>query len=507
LRAEGVETKEPFDQCETCSVAALEVADGKADAAVISGYARPLLEACGTVDKESLRVVGQTAPVPFVTAFVTDSVSPEEETAVLAALQGVAQNRSLLRKMESQKGFVAVDMPDSEGIYSADGWPDWRGADRSGLSQDIPAMLAAVPTLMWRKELTGQGLSGPTISGRSLLLSDRDKADQRDIWRCLDADTGRELWKLDYPAAGKLDFSSAPRASAVIRDERVYLLGAYGHLHCVRLDNGKVIWKRNLISDFQAELTAWGCSATPLLVGNKLVVNPGAPAASLVALEAGSGKLLWQTPGEPAAYASFIHTRLGGVDQIVGFDAISLGGWNPDNGQRLWRLVPPTEGDFNVPTPVASDGQLAVVTENNSTRRYLFDDAGWARPETVAVFDDLASDTVSPVVMDGLLLGCSAGKFHALDLRDGLKALWQIQDPIFEDHVSLIAGQQRVLVLGQAGELLLLKATREGGAIVSRVKLFADPKTEIWSYPALVGRRFYVRTQSALACFVLGKES
>ena len=87
--------------------------------------------------------------------------------------------------------------------------------------------------------------------------------------------------------------------------------------------------------------------------------------------------------------------------QIVGYDKDSLGGWDVKTGERLWRLVPPRSGDFNVPTPVAVHGGIVVSTENNGTRLYRFDDAGRVIPEPAAHYADLAPDTLYERVRTG----------------------------------------------------------------------------------------------------------
>src|SRR5215207_10483751 len=120
-----------------------------------------------------------------------------------------------------------------------------------------------------------------------------------------------------------------------------------------------------------------------------LIVNPGGAGASLVALDCATGRTRWATPGSPAAYAAFICGQFGGRRQIVGYDQDSLGGWDVKTGERLWQLVPPTKGDFNVPTPIAVDGGVAVSTENNGTRLYRFDGSGRIVPEPAAQNADL----------------------------------------------------------------------------------------------------------------------
>jgi ABC-type phosphate/phosphonate transport system substrate-binding protein len=93
---------------EACSEGACDILDeGPGAAAVISSYAKPLLEGCGTIDRGALKVVGRTADVPFITAFVSDSVDGETARGIRAALLAVGKNDRLCIALETQRGFVA----------------------------------------------------------------------------------------------------------------------------------------------------------------------------------------------------------------------------------------------------------------------------------------------------------------------------------------------------------------------------------------------------------------
>ena len=488
-----------------CSTAALAVAEEEADAAVISGYAMPLLEGCGTIDPGSLRIVGRTDPVPFVGVFATRRVGPEAERKLSSLLLEVRRQPALLALLESRDGFLRLPAIGRGGTERVPGWTDWRGPRRDALSDRVPKTLPAEKRLLWAHTMTGPGMSGLAVDAGYVVGADKNLEGTQDIFRGLDADTGKQLWKLAYPARGEMDFTNSPRATPVIQHDLVYLLGAFGHLHCVELASGRVVWKRHLVEDFGAKLPTWGYSSTPLLVGDKLIVNPGARDASIVALDRRTGKLLWSAPGDPPGYAGFILAELGGRRQIVGYDVISLGGWDPETGQRLWRLLPETEGDFNVPTPIVVGNRLLVSTENNGTRLYGFDREGRIEPEPLAVNEDLVPDTSTPVVLDGMVFG-SSGKLVCLDLDDGLKTLWETDEDPFADYSSFIAGNGHVLVTTQSGKLCLLKAGKAGFECAASLELFDDvPDTErdVWSHPALVGNRLYVRNLLGVYCFLI----
>jgi outer membrane protein assembly factor BamB/ABC-type phosphate/phosphonate transport system substrate-binding protein len=502
LQEHGIPVPKPPCTTPSCNESALAVVEKKADCAVISGYALPLLEACQAVERGSLRVVGTTRPLPFVTAFATARVSEQTERAITDALLAVRTDRALLAAMESRDGFLPVGAEPGQGAARGEDWPDWRGPRRDGISPSVPAALPAKARFVWMQPLAGPGLSGVAVAANRVIVADKSEDGRDDVFRCLDAATGAPLWQLRYSAPDPMDFTNCPRAHPVIRDGLVYLLGAFGHLHCLRLDTGEVRWKRDLRKDFGARLPRWGLCAAPLLVADKLIVNPGGKAASVVALDRRTGKVVWTSPGRPAAYASFILATLGGVQQVVGYDATSLGGWDPETGRRLWELIPDQAGDYNVPTPIALDGKLLVATENNGTRLYAFDAGGRILPSPVAASRDLAPDASSPVVLDGRVFGCSK-KLICLDARDGLRTLWTAaDDSAFADHVSIIGGCGRLLISASSGELILIRSSGQRCEVVSRLRLFAD-RSDIWSHPALVANRLYLRTPSAVLCVAL----
>jgi outer membrane protein assembly factor BamB len=336
-----------------------------------------------------------------------------------------------------------------------------------------------------------------------VLVSDRNPDDTMDIWRCLDAATGREIWALRYPAQGKLDYGNSPRATPLIHDGYVYLLGALGHLHCVELAAGKVVWEQHIGQDFgRVDKGKWGYASSPLIVDGRLIVNPGAKEASVVALDPATGKTLWQSPGEPFAFASFIVVEIAGRRQLIGYDRTTLGGWDPVTGKRLWTLKPRRAGDFNVPTPVLlPDSRLLIATENNGTRIHSFDAGGRIVPEPLAVNVDLVPDTHTPLYAAGRVFGIWE-KLYCLDPRNGLKPLWIADDPAFEDYAMILATDDRLLVVAKDGQIVLVDARAAQFRLLGRLRVFPDEQG-LYSHPALVGRRLCLRGSSRIVCIEL----
>jgi outer membrane protein assembly factor BamB len=364
----------------------------------------------------------------------------------------------------------------------------------------LPEKLPSIPKTIWKKGAVNGAVAGLSISDGRLLLAERDLADEQDVYRCFNTEDGESLWRTSFPARGNLDYGNAPRAAPVIHHHRAYLLGAFGDLRCLEMADGSVVWQRQLAREFSARLPTWGLCSPPLIIDDMLIVNPGGTNASIAALDLATGATRWTTPGGQAAYAAFIMGNFGGQWQLVGYDHYSLGGWDPCTGKRLWQLIPPVKGDFNVPTPIALNGELLLSTENNGTRLYAFNSAGQIIPKPKAHFTDLSPDTTTPVVTHGRIFGMSHEKIYCLDART-LQPIWKLDEEGLGDHASLIADDHRVLIMTMRTELILIDAAANDSPVISRLNLFDD--VEVYSHPALIGTRLFARGSDNIVCFDL----
>ncbi len=354
----------------------------------------------------------------------------------------------------------------------------------------------------WRQELPSEGLGGIAADERRVLLGCRDPLDRNDIFLCLDADTGKTLWQLSYAAAGQLDYGNTPRATPLIVGASAILLGAFGDLHCVDLETGAISWRKNFVRDFGGTVPIWGFCGTPLVVDQRLIFQTGAENPSLVAVDLESGDLTWQVAGRQCSYSSLVWALIGPQRQIIGLDHSSLGGWSLDSGNRLWEVVANQPNDFNVPTPLVDETGVMVATENNGARRYEFDDKAIARPKPTATFNDFAPDTHTAVQTGDRIFGVH-GDLYCLDAKT-LQPIWVGSDDGFGSHTSIVASPEAVLVVTAQGELLLVDAQSDHYVLISRARL-AESNVDVFSHPAFVGKKMYVRLGNSIACLDLSR--
>ncbi len=337
-----------------------------------------------------------------------------------------------------------------------------------------------------------------------------------DWFEVLDAESGISLFKLTYPSESELDYGNSPRVTPLIVDSKAYCLGAQGQLHCLDLESGKVLWKQHLVEDLGGKLPQWGYAVSPILVDQKLIVQPGGLEASWVALHPESGQVLWKSKGRPAAYASPIAIVYQGKKQLIGYDSISLGGWSPDDGKRLWEMKPEVPKDFNVPVPILIQNKLCVVTENNGARVYSFESIEQTNDRSSgnsvdyslkqeAVSDLLGGDSHSPVRVGNWMVGVDRD-LVVLDPLDQLNEVARFSDPALQKHCSLLVDGDRVWVCTGNGTQILVRIDSHGIQELGRFQPLQE-QGEIFSYPALCDGVLYLRGPTWLDAYAIREEN
>lgn len=187
---------ETLETCASCSDGATKIVEAGPDgriAAVISSYAAPLLEGCGTIQKGDLKVIAKTKPVPFITAFATPRVSEKTRTALHKALLGVAEKAALCEAIETLHGFVEIQEGtpaeeakdgDEAADASADAseWTGWRGPQRDARVAWLPEQLPAQVTWLWKIRLKSEGVGGVAATREYAIVSEREAADTTDFF-------------------------------------------------------------------------------------------------------------------------------------------------------------------------------------------------------------------------------------------------------------------------------------------------------------------------------------
>lgn len=404
---------------------------------------------------------------------------------------------------------------------TAGDWPQWRGPQRDGISQD-KLTLTALPESFggaWKLNV-GPGHSAPVIAGNRLIYL--DQVDGKEVAHALDASTGKELWQHAYDAkpVEYSGFGTGPRCAPLVDGDRVYVQSGRGEFQCLSLADGKLKWRVNFEEDFgatwfgnrgggpEAKETAarrHGNNGSAVIDGDRIFVPVGDPkGATLACFDKLTGKKIWQVGEDNAAYASLMVGTLAGVRQVVHYTADALMGVEAASGKLLWRVPIKTGAKRHTVTPILQGDSVVVSSHSVGMMRFDIQKSGnsvtakqaWVNPQVQTMLS-------TPVLVGGHLYGLGTTQkdksdFVCVDFSSG-KLLWS--QPGFSDYASVIQVSGNLLALDTSGEIFLLKPNPKHYEEISRKQ--ACGKT--WSFPGLANGKLYLRDGRQLTATELAK--
>ncbi|MBI5386277.1 MAG: PQQ-like beta-propeller repeat protein [Verrucomicrobia bacterium] len=394
----------------------------------------------------------------------------------------------------------------SQPLLAADGdWPQWRGPNRDDLSTEkglLKQWPADGPPLAWKVTGLGAGYSGVSLVGPRLFTMG-DKADGNYVLAFNRAD-GKPLWSAKLGKAGAPGWGgfAGPRGTPTVDGDLVFALGQYGEVICVNAADGKEIWHKHLTADFGGPLMQWGFSESPLVDGDQVMLTPGGPKGTVVALNKKSGDLVWQSKDwtDTAHYSSIIIAEIGGVRQYVQLTDKSVAGLSPKDGSVLWKAA--RKGATAViPTPIVADDQV-YVTSGYSIGCNLFKVAKGSGFSATQVYANkvMANHHGGVIKIGDFLYGHSEGKgWTCQNFKTG-EAVWQEKDKLKKGSVAFADGMLYCRE-EDSGIVALVAATPTGYSEKGRFKQPDRAKEKSWPHPVIAGGKLYLRDQDALFCY------
>ncbi len=419
-------------------------------------------------------------------------------------------------KTQEELTFYQSPKPLSPQAVTSD-WKDFLGPTHNGYSPEthlLDSFGDSGPAKVW--EVTrGEGYAAAAVIADKVVIFHR-KGNEEWI-ECLQAETGQRIWMHRYESNYKdrYGFGNGPRCRPISDGEYVYTLGVQAQLHCLELSTGRVLWKRDLKSEFDLTLDFFGVGGAPLLEGNKLIVNIGATKGPCVAaFDKHTGKMLWGAGDEwGPSYSSPIaaDTRAGRKVFVFagGESRPATGGLlviDPESGEVSCRF--PWRGgryeSVNASSPVIVDNKVYIsecygaggvcleIQEDGSCKEL------WRN-------EVLNTHFMTAIHKDGYLYGVDGhGPRNApivcIKLETG-ELMWK-HEPEWMASVdsqsynlmpalaSFIEVDGRTLVLGQYGHLAWLDLNPEGYKELELSHLFLARQT--WAMPALSKGLLYV---------------
>lgn len=469
-------------------------------------------------------------------------------TVVLAALGLLARELTEPATNPAQAGqpstHASSKSQSAANIATRDGldWPTFLGPNRDSKSMEqglrVPWPKDG-PRVVWQRPLGSSYGIGSVAAGRYFQF---DGAAGKEVLDCLHAETGERLWTFSYPIRYQdaLGYENGPRCSPVIDQQRVYIYGVTGMLHCLDVVSGKVLWKVNVNQKFGVVQNFFGVGSTPVIEGDWLITMVGGSppedqgrtpyeldrvdgnGSAIVAFDKRTGAVGYQLHDELASYASPRVNTIQGQRWGFAFCRGGLLAFDPKTGQEKfhypWRARLLESVNASTPVVVGNEVLISETYGPGSTLlRVNTEPAGYEvvwrdaeRSRTRA----MQAHWNTPIYHDGYLYGSSGRNPPDADLRcvewSTGKVMWSVENRI---RCSLLFVDGYLISLGEYGTLQLIRPNPRKFELVSEVTLREPESTQptgfgprqllrypCWAAPVLSRGLLYVRGADRLVC-------
>jgi outer membrane protein assembly factor BamB len=414
------------------------------------------------------------------------------------------------------------------GAAFAEDWPQWMGLQRDGVWREEGVrhdFQEGDAKVLWRSPVKW-GYAGPSVAAGKVYVPDFVDSDgdfdprsqggrpiagvERIL--CLDAGTGKELWRHEHPVTYTISYPGGPRVTPTVHDGLLYFQGAMGHFWCLDAASGEVKWKHDLCAKYKCRPPRWGFSSHPLVHDDLVFAAAGGEGSVLVAFDRKTGEERWKAlSGEEAGYCPPLVIRFGGVSQLLFWHPAGVASLNPANGERYWEIELAPQNSVSRMSPRRLGDKLFVAGPGAGMLLQLDPDKPaaevvWRAGKNQSVFP-LNSD---PHLRDGVIYGVD-GETSALiaaSMEDGAR-LWSDRSATLAKdaaerarHGSAFlvhhAAQDQFWIMSETGDLILAQLRKSGYQEIGRQHLLA-PTNEawgrkvLWSHPAFALRSVFAR--------------
>jgi outer membrane protein assembly factor BamB len=380
-------------------------------------------------------------------------------------------------------------------------WPQWRGPNRDGISKETGLLKqwpSAGPQLVWKAQGAGRGYSSLAVAkGRLFTMGLRG---DREYVVAFDVATGKEVWATAYGKAFHNDRGDGPRGTPTVDGENVYALGGNGDLACLETGAGRVVWTINILEKFGGENPNWGISESPLVVGEKVLVNAGGRGASIVALNKKDGSLIWKSQSDPAGYSSGIPVQMGNTTQVVFFTQQRAVGLDLKDGKLLWDYPRAANRVANVATPVVR-GNRVFISSDYGTGAGLVEIKADGKAQEVYFTKEMRNHHSSSILIGDYLYGFSSGILTAMRFDTG-EVAWRDRSV---GKGSLVYADGNLYALSENGVVGLIEATPAAYHEKGRFRIPQD-SLPTWTHPVIAGGRLYLRDQDTIYAYDLRQQ-
>jgi len=384
---------------------------------------------------------------------------------------------------------------------SADDWPRWHGPTGTGVSTE-KGWKANLEKVAWQAKL-GVGFSTVSVADGKLFTMGHDgqkRGGKETVW-CLDAATGKEIWTDSYEAA-IVDYlhEGGPCATPTVDGKTVYTISKDGRLNAYVAKTGEILWTRNMMKAAGMKRPPeWGFAGSPYVLDELLIIE----AAHTFALDKKTGKEVWRSQKYRHAYGSPIAFSHGGKTLIATLKTDGLVVLDAKDGSTVVFEKWETSYRTNSTTPIVRDDKIFIST---GYRRgcALFQLKGGSLKKLYE--NKKMSNHMNNSILVGDYLYGFDGNVHMAGPKELVCIRFSTGEEQWRNKSnlqvgSLIVADNRIIALGQKGELAIAPVSPKGFSATAREQVIGG---RCWTSPVLANGRLYLRNAKGnLVCLDL----
>ena len=420
-------------------------------------------------------------------------------------------------KNKNELPVIVIMMLVLTGInVKAQDWPQWRGANREGVSKETGLNLNwsdKKPSLLWTFRQAGAGFSAPVIIGTTLY--GQGGADGSDFAFALDTQTGNLKWKQNLGELSVIERGDGPRGSVTVDGDKLYLIRGAGIIHCLSATDGKMLWQKHFKNDFNgAMMSNWGYSESPLVDGNVVICTPGGSDGAMIALDKNTGAVVWRSKEwtDQAAYSSAIIADVDGLRQYVQQSGNGVAGISAKDGKLLWKIENAAYRTAVIPTPIFRNNMVYVTNGYNGgcIGIQLTKNGESIKADTIYTNRVISNQHGGVVLINGYIYGFSENpstSWVCQNMKTG-EIVWSAKgQEVGVGKGSVLGINDRLLLFDmQTGVLAVVAASPDGWkefgkiTIPERTKI-STQDNQLWTHPVIANGKLYVRDHDLLFCY------
>ncbi len=374
-------------------------------------------------------------------------------------------------------------------------WPNYRGGNYDGISSETgwaASWPADGPKVLWKYSL-GTGFASMSVNNGKVYAT--GNINDKDILYCLDAATGKEIWKTSYPCPlYKKNHEGGPCATPTIDGDAVYTFSKNGDAIRFNAATGEIVWHKNLNKELGLKHPTFHFSSSPLVAGNLVIYNAGTYGT---ALKKADGSPAWQSGKGACGYSTGVPFTIGGRKGVAMAVSKELVGLNPATGKVMWKFPWKTGYDINAADAIISGDTIFISSGYNKGCALVKISGG----DVTKIWQNknMRNQINCSVLWEGHIYGFDGqvgggGKLTCLHLATGEKK-WSQRGM---GTGSLMLADGKLIILGEKGKLVIAEASPGGFKELASAKILTG---KCWTYPVLANGRIYARNAAGqLVC-------